>query len=392
MAFFMQPKSLVPLVSLWFVLQVAEVLAQPARTASKIKQVETGLRLSQAEKDNLPMLLEERMRFYQVPGVCIAVINNFQIEWVKAYGIKDARTGQPLTSKTLFQVASMSKPVTAVATMKLVEQGKLSLDGDISLYLRSWQLPHNTYTAVKKVTIRQLLSHTAGITGGGFDGYPRSATIPSLSAILAGRSPATNTSFQVDTLPGSRWNYSGPGYVILQQVLVDVTAKPFHDLVRQLVLAPLKMRRSRFTPDGESLRNYAAGHTAGQVLDQGGQFRIMPESAAAGLWSTAPEMARFGVEMQRSLRNRSHKVLSQTSAQTMVTPVQGEYGLGFTLYQKDQNYFGHRGQNPGYMSRMILHKQQGYGIVVLTNDENDALIKEIIRSVAAAYQWKNFSF
>lgn len=357
---------------------------------AKIKQVETGLRKKYPGTDSLFNSLLERMQHHKVPGVSIAVVNNFKIEWVKAYGVKDAQTREPLTTTTKFQVASLTKPIVAMATMKLVEKGRLSLEENIDTYLRSWQLPDNSHTTNRKVTIKDLLSHTAGITGGGFDGYKHADSIPTLLAILDGKRPATNIPFTIDTIPGTTYNYSGPGYLILQQALVDITQQPFPDLIKQLVLAPLGMNNSVLEPTGKKVRNYASGHFDGHVMDNGGKYRIIPELAAGGLWSTAKDMARFGIEVGLSLQNRSNRVLSKSTVEAMLTPVRADYGLGIRFYQKDFNYFGHGGENPGYISRMFFHKTKGYGVVILVNNSNDELIKEIIRSIAAAYQWDDF--
>ena len=144
------------------------------------------------------------MKHYKVPGLSIAVINNHQIEWARSYGVTDIETRQPVTTKTLFQAGSISKPVAAMVALKKVEQGKIALDENINNKLTSWKLPDNEFTAKKKVSLANLLSHTGGLTVHGFPGYAINEKIPTLQQVLDGAEPANTAPVRVDMEPARR--------------------------------------------------------------------------------------------------------------------------------------------------------------------------------------------
>src|SRR5262249_52896144 len=160
-----------------------------------------------------------RMAHYHVPGLSIACIHNGTVEWTQAFGVVRVG-GAPVTPDTLFQAGSISKSLTALAVLRLVEQGKLNLDTDVSQYLRSWKIPTNNFTKQKKVTLRELLSHTAGATIHGFHGYTAGQTVPTLVQVLNGEKPANSAPVTIDFVPGTNFRYAGGGYAIVQQILV----------------------------------------------------------------------------------------------------------------------------------------------------------------------------
>ena len=189
--------------------------------------------------------LASRMEALHVPGVSVAVIRNGKILWARGFGVTKLG-GAPVTENTVFQAGSISKPVTAMAVMHLVQAGRLNLDTDINTYLKSWKVPENEFTAQKKVTLRGLLSHTAGVTVHGFPGYASGATVPTLVQVLNGETPANTPAIRVDTTPGTLWRYSGGGYVITQQMLLDVTGQSFPAFMHATVLGPLGMTHSTY--------------------------------------------------------------------------------------------------------------------------------------------------
>ncbi len=217
---------------------VALVATAPAAEYSpaieaKIAAVEQGLVPAVRIKGRTTARsVAERMKQDHVPGVTIAVINNYQVEWAKAYGMADAEAARPVTVDTLFQAASMSKPVTAMAALKLVEQGTLNLDVDVNKQLKSWQVPENEFTRQHPVDLRGLLSHTAGLTVHGFPGYKVGEPLPTVPQILDGIKPANTGAVRVNKLPGTGFRYSGGGTTIVQLLLTDVTGKPFAELMR----------------------------------------------------------------------------------------------------------------------------------------------------------------
>src|SRR5215211_3154072 len=209
--------------------------------------------------------IEERMRHYKVPGVSVAVIKDFKVEWARGYGFKDAEAREPVTERTLFQAGSISKPVAAMTILKKVEQGRLSLDEDVNARLVSWKLPENEFTAKKKVTLANLLSHTAGLTVHGFPGYAVGEKLPTLPQVLDGAAPANTAAVRVDMEPGTRFRYSGGGTTIAQLAIMDIEKKPYPDIARETVLARLGMTNSTYSQplSAEWRKKAATGYRAG---------------------------------------------------------------------------------------------------------------------------------
>ena len=338
------------------------------------------------------MTLAVRMQHYKIPGVSIAVINNGEIEWARGYGICDKDNNISVTKTTLFQAASISKPVAAMAALSLVQEGKLALDEDVNDKLKSWKVPENEYTTEQKVTLCGLLSHTAGITVPGFPGYPANQSIPTLLQVLEGIEPANSEPIRVDITPRSQWRYSGGGYTILQQLLIDVVGKPFPMIVEELVLNKIGMKHSTFEQPlpAKLIASAATAHQEGQRLET--KCHNYPEMAAAGLWTTPFDLALFAIELQNALSGLSNQVLSTEMANLMVTPAMHPYGLGLMLNDREKvTRFGHGGANEGFMSKLVAYTSNGQGAIVMTNgSEGYDLAEEIIRGIAKEYDWLDF--
>ncbi len=361
-------------------------------TDARIKKVEAGLLPAVLIKGDPSWSIAERMKFYKAPGLSIAVIKDFRIDWAQAYGVKDVTTNEPVTTETLFQAGSISKSVNATVAMKKVEQGKISLDEDINNKLTTWKLPDNEFTAKKKVTLKNLLSHTAGTTVHGFPGYAPTETIPTLPQVLDGASPANTAAVRVDFEPGTRFRYSGGGTTIAQLAIMDIEKKPYPEIARETVLAPLKMTNSTYSqPLPPEWRKKAATGYRPNGSEVEGKIHVYPEMAAAGLWTTPTDLAKFAIEMQLSRAGRSNKVLTKESVQKMTTAVMDEAGLGFFI-EKHGNawYFGHGGADEGFRAELLVNGEKGYGVAVMTNSDNGQILREVIRSVAREYGWDEF--
>ena len=363
----------------------------PPDVAARIERVENGLLPpSYLKGETVPrMKLSERMQFYKSPGVSIAVINYGRIEWARAYGVQKTGGKSPVTTETVFQAASISKPVVAMAALRLVEQRKLALDSDVNKSLKSWRIPENDFTATERVTLRRILAHNAGLTVQGFLGYRADLPLPSLLQILDGKPPANSQAIRVDITPGTKLRYSGGGYVVLQQLLMDVTGLPFPNLMDNLVLKRLGMIHSEF---GESLSSKRAGNAASGHLPNGeaikaGHF-LYPELGAAGLWTTPTDLASFVIEIQRSYQGKSKKVLTPAMTRQMLTAQIENSGLGLFV---DGARFTFGGSNVGFKSYLVGYLQSGQGAVIMTNSENGTqLALEILRSIAAEYGWPDY--
>jgi CubicO group peptidase (beta-lactamase class C family) len=374
----------------------AEATAKSSDVAERIKRVENGLlppviikgRPSGQSK------IADRMAFFKVPGVSVAVINNGAIEWARGYGVAEAGAAQPVTEDTLFQAASISKPVAAMGALRLVQEGKLALDEDVNKQLVSWKVPENDFTKQKKVTLRALLSHTAGMTVHGFRGYAADEPVPTLLQVLDGEKPANSAPVRVDILPGSQWRYSGGGISVAQQMVVDVTGKPFPQFMREAVLDRLGMKHSTYEqPLPKTLASAAAtGHRTSGLKVQG-KWHTYPEMAAAGLWTTPSDLARFAIEIQRSRAGKSNKVLSADMTNQMLTPVRGDYGLGIGVRGTGKGLsFSHGGSNEGFRCFLFAYAETGQGAVIMTNGDGGAgLANEILRGIAREYGWADYA-
>lgn len=369
-----------------------------SETEKRISAVEQGLLREFGDPFWTRMDLSERMAYYNTPGVSVAVIDNFEIDWAKGYGVLAASSDEPVTAATLFQVASLGKPVVAAAALHQVETGALALDQDVNESLVSWQLPENEFTALGEVTLRRLLSHSAGVTVGGFQGYAQGEEIPTLRQILDGERPANSPPIRVDLVPGTQERYSGGGYVIVQQLLEDVAGRPFADILQETVLEPWGMASATFeSPLPERLEALAAsGHRASGATIPGG-WHIYPEmGSGASMWASASDLARFSIQVMRIYGGQSDPVLSPEMVVQMLTPQIGNRGLGPSVFDDgdDLFYFMHPGANEGYRSVMVAYPHRGQGVVILTNSDNgEALWREILNGVSDEYGWtRNYTW
>jgi CubicO group peptidase (beta-lactamase class C family) len=360
-----------------------------------IDHIQNGL-LPSATTQGKPlpgMKLEDRMRYYHVPGVSIAFFDHGKVIWTRAYGVADVRTGRPATPETLFQAGSISKPVAALGALRLVDLGKLKLDANVNDELRSWKLPENEFTVEQKVTLRRILSHSAGTTVHGYSGYNQGDPLPTTVQILDGAKPANSPAVRVDTVPGTAYRYSGGGMMLMQLMMMDATGKDFPGLMHDLVLGPLGMSHSTYEQPLPRERQLTAAHgyTANGEGIPGGSH-VVPEMAAGGLWSTPTDLALVAIELQNEYVGKSHKVLSQPMAYEMLTRQKDNWGLGFELSKPEMTpRFDHFGVNAGFVSVLQAYRDGGSGIVIMTNGQDgEKLITEILRAVAHEYGWPDF--
>lgn len=385
--------------SLAFVLQNEPLLANSSTPQTtdeierRIERVINGLLPSTGFKNQNrygpKAMLKDRMAHYHTPGVSIAVVNNYKVEWARGFGVREQGKREPVTETTLFQAASISKPMFALAVMRLVEEGKLDLDEDVNRYLSSWKVPPNGAWQ-PRITLRQILSHSAGLTVHGFPGYRTTESLPSVIDVLNGRSPANTPRIEVNILPGVQSRYSGGGTTLAGQLVVDVLGKPFPKLMRDLVLDPLGMKHSTFEQPLPTswARSAATAHPRkGEPVE--GKWHVYPELAPDGLWTTPSDLARCGIELQLALKGEGKRLLSTKSVGEMLTPVIDTIGIGFMLEGKDKAIrFGHGGANEGFLSQMTMYKDSGMGAVIMINsNEGGSMLREIERAIAREYNW-----
>jgi CubicO group peptidase (beta-lactamase class C family) len=363
---------------------------------ARIARIENGLLPAVVIKGRpMPKLtLAAEMKRYKVYGVSVAFFEHGRILWTRTYGLADLAHKTPVTRETLFQAASISKPETAMAALHLVEEGKLNLDENVNDVLRSWKVPDNEFTKEQKVTLRRLLSHSAGLTIHGFPGYARREAVPTLVEVLNGTKPANTAAVRVDTVPGTIWRYSGGGFEVTQLLLTDVTGETFPTLMHDIVLEPAGMTHSTYEqPLPQKLWPLAAVPYRSSGEPVAGGWHTYPEMAAAGLWTTPSDLAHLAIEVQREYAGESSKILSQKMAHEMLTVQKADWGLGFEVTSTNGALrFGHGGSNEGYMCDLQAYVGlDGEGIAIMTNSDNGGLLMaEMLRAVGKEYNWPDF--
>ncbi len=370
---------------------ITEWVASPSE-AARLARVEAGLApLNLPGEAPAALSLQQWMALYRIPGLSIAVFDRNELVWATSYGVKQAGGSEPVTLDTLFQAASISKPVTALAALRYVEQHQWSLDADINEKLLSWKVPDNEFTRQQKVTLRQLLTHTAGMTVHGFPGYGVDEPLPTVQQILDGQAPANTEPVRVDVVPGTETRYSGGGFTVVQLMMMDQLKKPFPKLMEEAVLAPLGLKHSTFEqPLPPVLSPLAATGTYASGDSLAGGWRVHPELAAAGLWTTPSDLGRIAIEVSKARAGRSHRVVSQEMATQMLTMQSDGFGLGFQV-EPGNDRFGHGGYNFGFTSSLIAFADSGSGVVLMANSDNGPfLFERIAASLAAEYGWASF--
>jgi CubicO group peptidase (beta-lactamase class C family) len=327
------------------------------------------------------MTLNERLKYYKISAFSLALINDGKIDYTYCYGYKNRDIlnlekdnkiiENTVTENTLFQAGSISKPVFATAVMRLVQKGIVDLDKDISEYIDTSF--YKTFDNQKHViTLRQLLSHTAGFNLHGFAGYQHGQLIPSLDQILKGEEPSNNLPLFLIKEPGKEWSYSGGGYLLAQKVICEVCGSDFETIVQNEVLQPFGMNDSTYQqPINEDKKyNIACGYDCYNLrLPEG--CNVMPELAAAGLWTTPSDLASYGIEMMKAYDGKS-QFISKETIDIMLTKVIPNIPTGLGLFIPDDNpngYFDHCGDNRGYHSTMCFQAKGNKGYVAMINSD-----------------------
>jgi CubicO group peptidase (beta-lactamase class C family) len=368
------------------------ILCSCGSGTNHITRIENGLRTEWRGAGSKKMNLLDRMAYYKVPGVSITMIDEFKISWSKAYGLRQNGMPDSVSTSTLFQSGSIGKSVIATAGMQLVEQGSLSLDSAANLYLKSWKIPENSFTRRTPVTLRQLLSHTAGVTLPGVIGYRAGEPVPNLIQILNGSPPANTPPIVVHRVPQTEYAYSSGGYMIVQQLILDQTGNSdtFPEIIEKNVFQPAQMKAStfEFNPDTTKFE-VASGHRATGKTVEGLWYRY-PEMGMGVFWTTPSDIARFITQIMLAYKGIPNQLLSEESARTMLDYQAPDQGLGFRLGDdgKDRFYIYHRGAVEGFQTFMVAYPLKGQGAVIMTNSDTGwPLIQEIVKSISIEYSW-----
>lgn len=391
------PRSAKNLAVMLILFSIATGIAKPqavprGEDQARIERVLNGLRTPVAIRGR-PLgtwTLAEGMTQSHVPGISVAVIDNDQIAWARGFGIKEAGRTNPVTSSTLFQAQSISKAVTATATLVLVDSGRLSLEESPNVYLKSWKLAYNEYQSQEKVTLRRILSHSSGLNNASFAGYQPGEPLPNLLQILNGEKPANNPPVGVDFVPGSQSRYSGGGAEVMQQLLMDVTGQPFPELMRRLVLVPVGMTLSTYEQPLPQTRwaDAASGHDGEGAVIKGKRL-IQPQLAAGGLWTTPTDLGKWALAITKAWKGDQDELLSRRIATEMLTVQKAPYGLGVEVQGNGPSLeFSHGGSNVGFRAQVVMFPAVGKGAVIMANgDRADWIIGTLIKSIASEYDW-----
>ena len=366
-----------------------------AEVEARISRIISSLQVPTSINDEYRLdSLHNRMNYLHTPGISVAVINDGKIEWARGFGLKNINSTDSIDINTLFEAGSVSKPVFALGVMKLKEEGKLDLDKDVNQYLNSWKVPANgDWQPV--LTLRQLLSHTAGLTVHGFPGYQKSENIPTVPQILNGTPPSNTNAVKVNMLPGTAFRYSGGGTTVAMLSVMDHLGKPFPTIMRETVFNPLKLTYSTYEqplPEDKEAMASTAFPWKGNAIP--GRYHVYPEMAAAGLWTNPTELATLAIEVQKALEGKSSFYKKETIDE-MLTPqkAMNGIGIGFFLESKgDSARFVHNGWDEGFVANFIAYRKLGKGAIIMVNsNEGYEIMDELLRAIAKEYNWPDFT-
>jgi CubicO group peptidase (beta-lactamase class C family) len=336
----------------------------------------------------------EAMERHAVPGVSAAAAVDGRIDWAQGWGVRTSGRPDPVTPDTMFQAGSISKPVAALGALRLVAAGRLELDADVNDVLVGWRVPP-TEGWQPRVTLRQLLSHTGGLTVHGFPGYARDAAAPTLVQVLDGAPPANTPAVRAATMPGLQFSYSGGGYCVLQQLLVDVTGREFPELLRELVLEPLGMLHSGYEQPLPSERRgqAASGHRIGGGPVHG-NWHVYPEMAAAGLWTTPSDLLRFAAGVRQAALGATGAIIPRALAEELLTPHATNMAIGLGLFLRGEGSsrrFEHSGDDQGFVAVLTAYVEHGLAAAVMSSSDSGwRVIEPLLDAIARAHEWPDF--
>ena len=319
--------------------------------------------------------INERMKHYNVSGLSIAEIDHGQISNTECFGFLEAGTNNKVNSNSIFNACSISKFLTAMLVMKLTEQGILDLDEDVNKRLSSWKVPDNELTKIKKVTLRNLLCHQSGIIDpkGSFTELNPINVYPSMAELLEGRTSYCKMPIEVQYEPESDFQYSDAGFCIIQQLIEDVTGKPFKKVMTELIFHPLLMKNSTFemTLLEDKIENFSCGHNKnGKLIDR--KYPIYPYLAASGLLTTPSDIAILVIELMNALKGESKIGLSATRSKEMINSQGGKEWTGLGLFLDPSEHeveISSLGWGTGFQCMMVAHPYLETGIVIMTNTD-----------------------
>ena len=379
--------------------------AQDMSLPGRIREVENNLITYVPVKGFKGWNILDRMKYYKVPGVSIAVIKDYKIDWAKGYGLADTNQKTQVTTETMFSAGSISKFLMAVTALKMVENEQIDLEKPINNYLTSWKITENDFTKKVPITLRMLLSHSAGTSQSSYFGFTPTQPLPNIVEILSGAKISETRPVIVNSEPNKEFRYSGGGSMIAQLALMDVSKQSFSALTQQILFDKLGMKNSTFEQPlpAKFIKQSSWAYSDASWFK--GMPYVYPQQAAAGLYTTPTDLAKFFIDVQKSYIGNG-KILSQATTTEMLSAQHkvsdGAYneqiGIGPFLIQRADNtdpngvYFEFTGVNAGFLAYGIASITNGNGVMIMLNsgDDVNGLGKEIRRAVAKVYNWTNF--
>ncbi|MCA6075020.1 serine hydrolase domain-containing protein [Fulvivirga sedimenti] len=367
----------------------------PDESVAGKEQLEQGIRRQvkfSGEPENFSSI-PDKMKEYQIPALSLAIIKNGEIEWSDVYENEDFADEQTLDCTSIFQAASLSKPVTVMAAVRMYSAGEIDLDTNIQDYLKDFEIPEGKQRAENPVTFRNIFSHTSGINPGGYQGYNRSLPMPTDMDILRGSEGVNTPAIEVTSTPNETLAYSGGAYTLAEVALQNIFNDEFSTIMKRWILDPAGMNHSEFTqplPASDSNR-VAKGYTFSGDMVEGG-WRNHPEQAAAGLWSNSVDLAKFLIEIYKAY-NGEVSIFSQSEINSLLNDERNGHVYGFIIDRSgDDISITHYGGNEGYRTGMTISLTSGNGLVYLTNSDNGGTLgNELLLSASQIYDWRHFS-
>ncbi len=364
--------------------------AQPNKMQEAISQLKAD--------DGSDLTVEMAMAQYGLPGLSVVVFEDYQIIWSKTWGVKEMGTNDLIDEQTAFSTASISKAITATLMAILEEKGLFDIDQPVNNYLKRWHLPENEFTQTGPVTIKHILSHTAGTSQHGFTDFYEGDKVPTILESVQGKLPSYDAPIEVQFKPGTNWQYSGGGYTIAQMALEDQLGKSLAELAQIYLFGPLKLEHTTMYQHGDPrfLKNVAKAHNnQGEVIRTG--IPICPQTAASAMWSTPTDMARLAIEIQKALKGEPGPVISTAVAKRVTEiityKVVGGWGLGWDRLHRAGNrgWFSHGGANTGTGGHVYGTMEDGHGIAFFGNGPNGIripILDKLRNSIIESHGWR----
>ncbi len=356
------------------------------------------LKLKEPIKQGKEISIEEVMREQKVPAVGIAVYKNHSLAWKKNYGVKNLESGEAVTGKTLFRAGSLSKTTIAFTVASLMDEKQLNPFQNWNHKLRKFKVGLGKKKKGEYVNLDQLLSHTSGLTERGNWDDPINKGKKHIKEIKDTYSVKNGNGLELYYTPDSKSRYSGGGYAVIQEALVDAMKMNFPKIIEHYVILPLHWNESTFRQNLTTADDFCEGHDEEGKLLPIKKF-ITPELGSGGLWTTPEEIGSLFNEIAKANVGKS-EIISEDTAKYLLTPkmsaanltVHALVGRGFFLNRTgNSEYFFHGGHTKGHKALAFFNTKKGYGIVILTNSEAGSnLIWRILRSVSIQEKWDKF--